>query len=235
MRKINYAIILFLSVLVLAGCKKSELSFFTESRYIRFAFSTEEDRPSDYYITPYSFGYEDETITSKIIKIPVHFQGYNLTEGLTYQVVVDEKETTLSMECYEMATSQTFTAGIGNVDSLEIKLIRKPDLLQQVKVLKVLLVSNENFTTFLEDCLFAEIRVDDIFGRPAWWDMIVEKSYLGVYSEKKLRDFIDLTGITDFGVLDTDQKKHYALLFKRDLEANPREDENGPMSVPIVG
>lgn len=235
MRKINYAIILFLSVVVLVGCKKSELSFFSDSRYIRFAFSTEDDRPDDYYVTQYSFGYEDETVTSKIIKVPVHFQGYNLTEGLTYRVAVDEKETTLSKECYEIVTNQTFTAGIGNIDSLELKLIRKPDLLQQVKVLRIILVSNENFTTFLDDCLFADIHVDDIFGRPGWWDDIVVKTYLGTYSEKKLRDFIDLTGVTDFGALDTDQKKHYTLLFKRDLEANPREDENGPMSVPLAG
>lgn len=132
-------------------------------------------------------------------------------------------------------TTQTFTPGIGNIDSVELRLIRKTELLQQTKVLKIRLVSNENFITTLDDCLVAEVRVDDIFGKPAWWDSIIDNSYLGTYSEKKYRDFIDLTGIIEFGELTTEEKRHYALLFKRDLETNPREDENGPMSVPIAG
>lgn len=235
MRKISYATILLLNVIVFVGCQKVELPLFTNARYIRFAFSTEETRPDDYYITSHSFGYQDETVTSKIIKIPVQFQGYNLTEGLTYCVVLEQEETTLPKECFELMTTQTFTPGIGNIDSVELRLIRKTELLQQTKVLKIRLVSNENFITTLDDCLVAEVRVDDIFGKPAWWDSIIDNSYLGTYSEKKYRDFIDLTGIIEFGELTTEEKRHYALLFKRDLETNPREDENGPMSVPIAG
>lgn len=227
--------IILLNLVFLSGCKKSDISFFTDARYIRFAFSTEDDRPSDYYVTSYSFGYDDESVTSKVLKIPVQYHGYNLTEGLTYSVQVDEKITTLSKECYVINKNSVINPVTGNIDSLEVKIIRKTDQLQQVKVLRLFLVSNNNFTTTIDDCLFAEIRVDDIFGIPGWWDNIVVNTYLGTYSETKYRAFMDVTGIIDFGELDSGQKIHYARIFKRDLEANPRSDENGPMSVPIAG
>lgn len=235
MKNIIYTTLILLNLCLMVRCKKSEIPLFTDSRYIYFTYGVDPLEIPDYYKKTYSFGYDDESVEEAVVKIPVLFLGYNLSKNLTYSVVVDEKATTLPENCYVMNNNPEFKANIGNVDSLEVKLIRNKESLQQTKVLKLLLTSNENFKAILQDSLFVEIYVDDIFGKPQWWDLIVEKSYLGTYSETKYWAFRDLTGVVDFGALASDQKRYYALMFKRDLEANPRSDENGPMSVPIVG
>ena len=59
---------------------------------------------------------------------------------------------------------------------------------------------------------------------------------MGKYSALKYQEFIAETGISDFGILDASEKRHYAQVFKRALEKNPRLDEDGkPMSVTITG
>lgn len=81
-----------------------------------------------------------------------------------------------------------------------------------------------------------EIVVGDILMKPEWWDEAVEKSYLGTYSKTKYEAFMEETGIYDFGALEPSEKRHYAIVFKRALEKNPRIDEdNSVMAVTITG
>ena len=105
-------------------------------------------------------------------------------------------------------------------------------------MLRFTLTDNKNFTTYMRDSLYIELHVSDVVDRPEWWEEggVVELSYLGKYSYLKYLAFAEETGIQDFGVLDASEKRHYAIKFKRALENEPREDEDGTtMKVPIAG
>lgn len=224
---------ILLSVLFVVGCEKEKADLFTDTRYIKFRFYN--DLGEDYYKLNYSFAYEPDDVQEKELKIPVEYRGYTLTEGLAYAVAVDTG-TTLPQNGFNLTVNQIFQADSSSIDSLTVVLFRDESLKQESKKLRIKLISNENFQTYMSDSLFVEITVDDIFTKPSWWDLAVEEAYLGKYSALKYQEFIDETGIVDFGELDASEKRHYALLFKRALEREPRMDEDGkPMSVTITG
>ena len=68
---------------------------------------------------------------------------------------------------------------------MTVVLFRDESLKQESKKLRIKLISNENFQTYMSDSLFVEITVDDIFTKPSWWDLAVEEAYLGKYSALK--------------------------------------------------
>lgn len=224
---------ILLNVLFFIGCEKEKAELFTDTRYIKFRFYN--DLGDDYYKVTYSFAYEPDEVRETELRVPVEFRGYSLTEGLAYSVAVDTG-TTLPKDCFRLEERQVFPAHSGSIDSLKVTLLRSEILQETSKTLRLLLVSNENFETYMQDSLFVEITVDDIFTKPAWWDYAIEEAYLGKYSALKYQEFIAETGISDFGILDASEKRHYAQMFKRALEKNPRLDEDGkPMSVTITG
>ena len=224
---------ILLNVLFFIGCEKEKAELFTDTRYIKFRFYN--DLGDDYYKITYSFAYEPDEVQEKELRVPVEFRGYSLTEGLTYSVAVDTG-TTLPKDCFKLEENQVFSANSGAVDSLKVTLLRNEILQETSKLLRLKLVSNDNFETYMKDSLFVEITVDDIFTKPAWWDDAIKEAYLGKYSALKYQEFIAETGITDFGILDASEKRHYALVFKRALEKSPRLDEDGkPMTVTVTG
>lgn len=225
---------ILLSVLGLFSCQTEEPEMFTRERYIKFKF---ENIPGKvYYEIDYTFAFEGDNVIDKIIKVPVEFRGYNLTKALHFAVAVDKEKTTLPEDCYLLESEQLFQADSGCVDTMRVQLLRKPVLKEGSKILRLQLVSNEDFKTYMPDSLFVEITVGDVFMTPEWWNFNVEQSYLGKYSKTKYEEFVKETGIRDFGILDPSEKRYYAILFKRALEKNPRQDEDGSMmSVTITG
>ena len=221
----------------LAACETERPDFFpNDQRYIRFVF--ENDLGSQYYVRNFTFATEPEDVNEKTLLFPVEFRGNTLTEPLAYRCEVTDSATTLPADAYSLALEQTFRSGIGNRDSLSVTLKRDDVLDEGTKVLRIALVDNENFTTYQPDSLFIEIRVSNILAQPDWWGpgSVVEKSYLGPYSDAKYLAFIDVTGIQDFNSLDPSEKRQYAIMFKRDLEAHPRyEDDGRLMTVAIAG
>lgn len=224
---------ILLNILFIIGCEKEKAAFFTDTRYIKFRFA--EQPEEDYYKMAYSFAYELEDVKEHVLSIPLEFRGYSLANDLAYAVKVDTG-TTLPRECFVLEEEQMFSAHIGAVDSLKVTLLRKEVLKEGSKVLRIRLVSNENFETYMQDSLFVEITVDDVFSKPLWWTRAIEEAYLGKFSALKYQEFIKETGVVDFGALDASGRRHYALMFKRVLEENPRMDEDGSlMSVTITG
>lgn len=218
----------------LIGCQEDELTEFTQNRYIKFRFYN--NLGADYYKSEYSFAYEAEEVKEKKLTFPVEFKGYSLDEDLSFKVEIDTG-TTLSKDSYVLPEAQVFRKGVGSVDSLKVTILRTEELQEGNKLLRLKLVSNEYFQTYMADSSFIEINVNDVLSRPEWWDSSVENAYLGKYSKAKHEEFVKCTGVEDFGELDPSAKRHYALQFKRYLEENPQWDEenNEQMQVTILG
>lgn len=227
-------LVILLSCGALCACQEEKPEMFTSERFIKFKFGGIPRE--NYYKIEYNFMDESDDATDKTITVPVEFRGYNLTETLHFAVQVDKEKTTLPEDCFILESEQPFLASENFVDTMRVKLLRKNILKEGSKILRLQLASNSDFQVFMEDSLFVEISVIDIFSKPEWWNEGTEKSYLGVYSKTKYDEFVKETGIRDFGALDPSEKRHYATMFKRALEKSPRKDEDGSiMSVTITG
>lgn len=229
--------ILILCILCgLAACEKERPDLFSNERYIRFNFENSSSTP--YYVTSFTFALAGEDVDEQTFYFPVEFRGNSLVEDLPFRLEVTDSVTTLPADAYTLELEQPFHAGRGNLDSLRVTVKRTAALDEGAKVLRFALVDNENFTTYMPDSLFVEIRVSNTFSQPDWWGAgsVTELSYLGKYSDTKYLLFIEVTGISDFNALDPSEKRQYAIQFKRYLEANPQKDEDGSqMSVSIAG
>lgn len=223
-------------IVLLLGCSEEKPEMFIDTRFIQFKFDNISGDP--YYQFDFSFAYTSDDTESKVMAIPVVFKGYNLNSGekLHFAVEVDKEKTTLPGECYLLDREQPFQPESGNVDTMRVTLLRKAILKDGSKTLRLQLVANSDFETFIPDSTFVEIHVGDVFIRPEWWNSAVENSYLGTYSKLKYDEFMKETGAYNFGEMDPSEKRYYAILFKRALEANPRRDEDGSvMSVTVTG
>ena len=232
----KYLYIISFLFFALVACEEEKPELFYPDRYIRLTFGSNPGE--NYYKRSYTFAFEKDGVTDKVFRFPVQFNGNDLTGDLKFRVAVVDTMTTLPAECYDLPLEQVFRAGRGNVDTVEITVHRKPVLKEGVKVLRFELVKNENFEPYTRDSVYIELHVSDVVDRPEWWEEggVVELSYLGKYSYLKYLTFAEETGIQDFGVLTPSEKRHYAIKFKRALEAKPREDVDGTtMKVPIAG
>lgn len=231
----NYIFALF-CLFVLLGCQEEKPDTFTDTRFIQF--KLDGTSGEEYYLFDFSFAFVSDETESKVMSIPVIFKGHDIMkdEKLYFAVEVDKEYTTLPEDCYILDQEQFFQPESGCVDTMHVTLLRKAILKEESKILRLRLVSNRDFETYIQDSLFVDIRVGDIFMRPEWWDQTVVKSYLGEYSKMKYDEFMKETGAYDFGTLDPSEKRYYAIMFKRALERMPRLDEDGSeMSVTITG
>lgn len=58
------------------------------------------------------------------------------------------------------------------------------------------------------------ISMNDMVSKPSWWDAVMERSYLGVYTELKYRKFMEVTGVGNLGLYDKNHQRVYMLQFK---------------------
>jgi hypothetical protein len=83
-----------------------------------------------------------------------------------------------------------------------------------------------------------KIVFNNVVSKPEWWTTQVTRVYLGTYSRKKYEEFVKCTGVTNFGALNTAEKRAYSLTFKRYIAQNNVMDVDAdgkefPMTVPI--
>ena len=228
--------ILLTALFGVVACSYDEADYFVDTRFIKFCYDALEG-DATYYLTEYSFAYEDDTVTHKDFYVPVEFRGYDLEQDLTFRVEIDTDSTDMPDDCVQLNEEQIFHAQGVTRDSMKVTIFRRPILQEASKRVRIKLVSNENFQTYMQDSLYVEFVVGDIFMRPDWWTYAVEQAYLGTFSKEKYDAFVEVTGIREFGELDSSAKRSYALMFKRSLEANPRYESDGKtlMTVPIAG
>lgn len=226
--KFYYFIATLVSLLAI-GCSYEEPDFFVDSNFIRFRFNTTD---KDYYKQSYNFSNGVETATEYEFTFPVEYMGRDLKQNLYFGVDIDTEKTTLPSECYSLTGAQLFHTGNDNIDSVRIKLFRKPILKEAEKVIRLRLVNTADFQLYMPDSSFIELTVSDIFDRPAWWDLTVEKAYLGKYSRRKYDEFMKETGAYNFGVMEPSEKRYYAIMFKRALEKEPRKDDVDEDGIP---
>lgn len=216
------------AALTTAACNKSEILAPTDQRHIYIAYP-DSDSPT------FNFSFLSTPEESARIAVPVTFAGRPLTADLAFAIEVDPQTTLAEGSEYELP-ELVFHREKGFRDTLYVAVHRTERMETDTYVLKFRLVSNANFLATMTGALDAEIRVTAQVAQPSWWDQKVTDYYLGTYSDRKFELFIQHGYIGDYGALDDDEKRYYALQFKYWLQENPQTESDGTaMSVPIQG
>lgn len=200
-------IIVIASLLLLTfGCTEQKIGTYTGEHYVSF----KNDIKTDSIVTSFFFFPFDETLR---IPVPVALGGMPLESDRQFVVSVDKELTTALDKNYDIESS-VFRKGFVE-DTVWVKLFKTPELETKAYDLVLKIEANDFFESGPQNRLRSKIVFSAIAARPEWWDSSVQKSYLGVYSDKKFLEFIKATDGegAHFGELEPDQRRRLAIMF----------------------
>ena len=126
------------------------------------------------------------------------------------------------------------------VDTCWIKFKRTEEISQVAKRLVLQLVETSDFKLGQVDCRINIVYVSNVIAKPDWWTSTVTDSYLGDYSDKKYRLFIEQTGKVDLDPNDANELRYYSLIFKnyllqeKDAGRMVMEEDGTEMTVELI-
>ncbi len=229
--------IIFLTMICLAalsgGCKSDEIMTYSGTEYIQFRRSFADSVTVSFLNAGGTPSYD--------YPVGVELVGNPVAHDRTYRVEVVENYTTAPAANYQLPAE--FVLPAGEVEaSFGVNLINTPNLSNEQIRLTLRIVSSEQLKAGATLNTVFVIWFTDKVSQPAWWNSAITTSYLGAYSEKKYRLFVEVTGVADLtGAADFDLRG-YTLIFKtylRDEAAAGRivyeADGTTPMSVTLIG
>lgn len=216
------------------NCKKSDIMTYDSMNYLQYT----DNSKDTVYVSFFSRPKENTVHIPAAVKIV----GQLPQTDRNYTVEIDTKETTALPAYFKMPSS--FVFGKGKVtDTAYIDFIRHNDLLNKSFVLVIKItkldaggLGQTNFTKKI-------FKIDNIAAKPAWWNFTMESNYLGVYTEKKFRVFMDVTGVGMLDKYTPNEQREFMLAFKRYLIekrdlGDPVLEEDGTdmlSTVPLLG
>ncbi len=236
MKRIIY--IITASILLGQACKKQELKPYSGQNYLSFATDMKKDS-----ITTSFFFYPDRNEID--IPLVIKLSGFLLNTDTKFKISVVEHMSTAKPENYEISPYYTFKAG-QTTDTVFIKLIKTSDNILKSGLFSLVVKIDEDNVLMPgpNEYRMAKIVFSDLASKPEWWTKVVEKAYLGAYSEKKYQCFIIATKgrSSEFGPNENnpDIRRELALIFKYWLQAqkaagHPVMDGEEEMKVTVIG
>lgn len=203
MKKILILGIVLLSFLGFTSCNKEEIETYQDSDDIYFS-------PSVFPIpiggariltdsVGLSFGLENPAIIEKTYKIPIRVQGKLSTADRKVKLVIDPSSTAVEGKHFKLPDNIVMHAG-KEVDTIEVKLFRTPDMKDKSMLLNLKLEENESFSTKMKDKVLNvltqkklsfisfKLTFDDKLTTPPGWF----SGFLGNFTAKKFFLMCDL-------------------------------------------
>lgn len=222
-----YILFAFISLL-LFSCAEDEIKPYHGGQYLYFS-QLMNEKDVDSILVSFNNYPGNEELT---VKLGLGLVGDPVREATPYKVIVVDTATTALAKNYYLPENPLFKAGVAS-DTLEVKLIRTDDLAENVK-LCLQIVPNDYFVGSLKQYERIRIVFNNVISKPLWWTNTITKLYLGDYSREKYEALAKYTGITDFGKLNSGEKRQCALKLKDAIEKYDLKEEDGsPMVVPI--
>ncbi|MGN6418541.1 MAG: DUF4843 domain-containing protein [Pseudobacter sp.] len=193
------------SAICFVSCKKEEIPLYGNNRYVQF---TSDIRDSIAFSFFYHPGKDEETIG-----IPVKLVGDLGSQDAGYRVEVLASESTASTSNYSLPAEQVFRKGVAK-DTAWVTLKKTPDLDTKDVRLVLRITGSQELAPGQTDCTFKVIRITATVSKPLWWDANMNQYYMGRYSEKKFRTFMNVTGVGDLTPLNNSERLILMLQFK---------------------
>lgn len=215
MEKLIY---IFLFTLFFTGCKKEEIKFYSDKNYVQFVKSYADSTVLSFFY----YAGENEIIIPIVLKLI----GKPLQESGQFKISVVDEETTALPDYYKMPEKTFFKPG-QYMDTVYLTLKNAPEL--RNREVRLVIELQEGEILYPGQFYYSRLiyRFSDLILKPEWWDELVEKSYLGKYSEKKFRYFMLATGV---GIIrDEERDKLWALSLKFKYYLRKLKDEGRPV------
>jgi hypothetical protein len=187
------------------GCKSDDIMTYEGAEYIQFARSF-ADSVTVTFLNAGGIPEYDYPVLVELVGNPA-------SHDRTFSVEVLDDYTTATSVNYSMPSE--FVLPAGAVDgTFAVKFINTPDLSAKELRLTLRIVSSEQLKAGETQNTLLVIRFSDMVKQPAWWDRTITDSFLGLYSEKKHRLFVEVTGVTDLTGANYYEQRSSTLIFK---------------------
>ncbi|MBO9632090.1 MAG: DUF4843 domain-containing protein [Chitinophagaceae bacterium] len=189
---------------LLTSCKKEGIGTYGSNRYVQFVSGIRDSVSLSFFYHP---GKDEVKLA-----MPVKLLGPLLTEDQAYQLEAMPAEGDATTANYSLQT-QVFKKGVVK-DTAWVTLKKTPELDTKDLRLVLKVTGNKELTPGQTDNIYKVIRITAKVSKPSWWDSNMDIYYMGRYSEKKFRLFMDVTGVGDLTPYDNNQRLIYMLQFK---------------------
>lgn len=229
----KYSIYVML-IACLFSCRKKDIELYNSPDHVQF---------SSGYIDTVALSFFFYPNQDKVrIKLPVKLTGNVPVQDLHYKIDIDQAGTTALPEHYMLPSDFVFRKG-RVTDTAYIDVNRRPDLLSKVFNLAIIMVPGGDLLPGQTSYIKRVFKISDMVSKPDWWNADCERIYLGKYTEKKFRSFMDVNGVgdissyTSFEQRDFMLKLKYYLIEMKDAGTPVLEDDGTDMlsTIPLIG
>lgn len=237
MKKKSFILTPVIFVLLIAACKKSELTSYTQPDMIyvyKDFYNTNKDS-----IT-YSFAIKANSLMTDTIKVPLRIMGNARNKDRTVAIQTVADSTTATTRQYTILPT-IVKAGSFTTD-IPVLVTRTPDMkTREVRILLAIVASadflpgvrNTTATTSGAGGITQYlVKVNDHLTKPSNWESLLS-AYFGAYSQVKYKFVIDVTGRTEFPITGQDMVSPSQFLFYKKLCREALETyntTNGPLT-----
>ncbi len=200
MKTKNSSIILLLLVFVLS-CSKDEITEYRGVNYVYFEdeVNDEGEYPSKYF----TFLFEDESTTEKLIEIPVLVSGAMSDIDRLFKVeIIDTLTTAVENTHYVMDPDMQLVGNNSTGGNLIVRILRTADMKDTEYTLGLKVVANDNFTPAFSQVYV--LRFSDFLAQPDWWypwtryaGLNGSYPYIGEFTVTKCLLWMEYNGVMD--------------------------------------
>ena len=216
-----------------SACERDNIMKYSDKAYVQFTRSMVDS-------VEFSFTFYPNKDTVEYA-LSVKLVGDPVDRDREYRVTVIDDYTTATSNHYILP--ERWILEKNEISSKEnLKLIRTSDVQTTPVRLAVRLEPTDDLALGQTSCCARILWINDMISRPAWWNSVIENSYLGSYSDKKYRLFIQVTGIGELNSDDAINCRYNALLLRKYLKEQEEldntvyeEDGYTKMTVSVIG
>ena len=228
MKKLYLFVVLLLWVA--AACQRDDIMTYHAVDYIQFERNLADSSLCTFLPCP-----DVEQLRFPVV---VEVVGLTSAQDREYKVEVIDEFTTVSAGNYDLPERFVMKARTVK-DTVWIVFKNSRELKEKPRRLTIRLAETDGFTLGQIEHRGNIINVSDVVTKPDWWNAIIDYYFLGTYSDKKYRLFIQETGILDMNPNDLNECRYYTLIFKnylkkkKDANTPVLEDDNSEMNVAL--
>ncbi|MBL1409182.1 DUF4843 domain-containing protein [Sphingobacterium faecale] len=225
---------LIIALGILGSCEKAEIQTYNDSHYVQFTRNIIDTLDFSFFFYP---GQSEVKVA-----LPVKLVGKMPEKDLSYSIVVVDTDTDAPTDIYALHDNLLFRRGIAQ-DTAHIIFKNHAKLRDNTYKLTIEIKETADVKPGQSNYKRYAFKISDKVTKPTWWDANMDRFYLGVYSEKKFRAFMDATGVGDLSIYEEGQQRIIMLQFKYHLielkdKGTPLLMEDGTdmlATVPLVG
>lgn len=204
MKQIGYLSFIAFTCLIM-GCKKAEIITYNDTHYVQFTKNVVDTVDFSFFFHPGK--------TEVQVALPVKLIGHMPEQDLSYKIAVVMEDSNAPTKIFALSNTYVFRKGLAQ-DTAYVTFKNDDELLTNTYKLSLQIQNSDQVKAGQTNYVTRAFRISDQVTKPTWWDANMDRFYLGDYSEKKFRAFMQVTGIGDLSSVDFNEARIYMIQFK---------------------